>query len=291
MSLYSNEIGNFFPVKPPDLYASNPLLLLLLVIVEVVCVLSLCKYTCTCEFASWSCIIIIRWSVCAEHFVPFSYKINSRRFSILQGACCSSQGRFSKNWLNKLSHKEPLENCNSRCCIYSIICPLFMPVSVSATVCALFSLFPSTNFSDHFVSDIQRLQQQIWICNVHCSSLSHNRKSYECSDRHFHKCQCFSAIVEDLQRHKMSPSQLSHSLCELLTSGNVNEQTIVGANSSWMTESTATSNLLRRVLATRYKGYVHMTSLKSLAYLSTASISLKKNILYWENLQLRKQQN
>lgn len=44
---------------------------------------------------------------------------------------------------------------------------------------------------------------------------------------HFHKCQCFSAIVKHSWRHKMSASLLSHSLCELLTSGNVNEQTTI----------------------------------------------------------------
>lgn len=74
---------------------------------------SLCKScTCTCEFVSQSGVIIIQWSVCAEHFVPFSYKINSRRLSILQGACRSSWGRFTKKRLKMLSHSEPLENCN-----------------------------------------------------------------------------------------------------------------------------------------------------------------------------------
>lgn len=46
-------------------------------------------------------------------FCTFSYKINSRRLSILQGACRSSWGRFSKKRPETLSHSEPLENCNS----------------------------------------------------------------------------------------------------------------------------------------------------------------------------------
>lgn len=74
---------------------------------------SLCKScTGTGEFVSQSSVIIIEWSVCAEQFVPFSYKINNRRLSILQGAVCSSWGRFRRKRLRMLSHSQPLENCN-----------------------------------------------------------------------------------------------------------------------------------------------------------------------------------
>lgn len=60
------------------------------------------------------------------------------------------------------------------------------------------------------------------------TSLFHKGNSWECSARHFHKCQWFTAIVKHLHRHKMSASLFSHNLCELLTSENVNEQTTMG---------------------------------------------------------------
>lgn len=98
--------------------------------------------------------------------------------------------------------------------------------------CTMFSPFLFHSSFSHSFYDM--LWAQITatdiICNVKFFSLSHNGKSWECSARHFYKCQCFSAIVRRSQRHKMSASLLSHSLCELLTSGNVNEQTTMGGN-------------------------------------------------------------
>lgn len=97
---------------------------------------SLCSFSvslwkaCTgnCEFVSHSGVIIIQWSVCAEQFVPFSYKINSRRLSILQGAVCSSWGRFRRKRLKTLSHSEPLEN--STRLLYLFYHPSFTPLSL-----------------------------------------------------------------------------------------------------------------------------------------------------------------
>lgn len=51
--------------------------------------------------------------VCLQRtFCTFSYKINSRRLPILQGACSSSWGGVLQR-KEKLSHSESLENCKS----------------------------------------------------------------------------------------------------------------------------------------------------------------------------------
>lgn len=147
--------------------------------------------------------------------------------------------------------------------------------------CTLFSPFLyHSSFSHSFLSDI--LWAQITatdiICNVQFSSLSHNRKSWECSARHFHKCQCFSAIVKHLQRHKMSASLLSHNLCELLTSGNVNEQTTMGGNRflEGRKHSTlrSTVKIYCRVLVTRYRETQPFCCWKPVTHTSTHKVKV-----------------
>lgn len=138
--------------------------------------------------------------VCLQRtFCTFSYKINSRRLSILQGACSSSWGGFSKKRAEKLSHSEPLENCNSGFSTYLFYFRYLSIPHLDPTHCPFSFLFLQLFLScichplstDHW--NWYNLDWTISLC-FSCSMFQ------EPSATLCHKCQRFPAIVEHLQK-------------------------------------------------------------------------------------------